>query len=280
MLGLRNADDRLALVVSTKDLVKLTGQLDNKRADFVVDTASGVSLISSKFVEKTCKLQKVPYLRIKSASGDKLWLIGKATIRFNIGKLEFVHDFLVIKNFEIDVLLGNDFNKKFGVDINFVTKTVTMNVNDSRQSVKFDTSDEISNEPLTQSNPKFIVSDQESLLAPMSTTRIQIKWPEQEYTGRIVRNDKLFQNPLLKLKVGIRSRKAYAYLTNGTNQEVVILKGTKLGIVEELERVDLVKDKFSVNLIVDQENKCLEFAAGKLGFQINPELTKNEKDEL
>ena len=61
---------------------------------------------------------------LKSAGGDFLNVCGRTTLDLSINHLSMSHEFVVVENLTLTVLIGCDFMYKFEVIIDFVNKSV------------------------------------------------------------------------------------------------------------------------------------------------------------
>ena len=62
---------------------------------------------------------------LKSAGGDFLNVCGTATLDLSINHLSMSHEFVVVENLTLNVLIGCDFMYKFEVVIGFVNRSVS-----------------------------------------------------------------------------------------------------------------------------------------------------------
>ena len=89
----------------------------------LLDTGAQVSLVSEEFL-KLCDPQFVKpsknaaTINLRSATGHSLEASEVVKIRVTIGKVRMYHDFLVVKDFKHDMILGVDFlnNRKAILD--------------------------------------------------------------------------------------------------------------------------------------------------------------------
>ena len=61
---------------------------------------------------------------LKSAGGDSLNVCGRATLDLSINHLSMSHEFIVVENLTLNVLIGCDFMYKFEIVIDFVNRSV------------------------------------------------------------------------------------------------------------------------------------------------------------
>ena len=62
---------------------------------------------------------------LRSAGSDLLNVCGRATLDLSINHLSMSHEFVVVENLTLNVLIGCDFMYKFEVVIDFVNRSVS-----------------------------------------------------------------------------------------------------------------------------------------------------------
>ena len=91
-----------------------------KSIQTLLDTGSWLSIVSLKFVQSLrlpMKSTSQDLCVLKSADGDFLNLCGRATLDLSINHLPMSHEFVVVENLTLNVLIGCDFMYKFEVVI-------------------------------------------------------------------------------------------------------------------------------------------------------------------
>lgn len=89
-------------------VTKIRGLINGKSALLLVNTGSAITLVNESFVDHE-NILKVSNINITSASGDKIEIIGKTKVKFNIGyKCEFEYNVYVASNFHYQCILGLD----------------------------------------------------------------------------------------------------------------------------------------------------------------------------
>ena len=94
----------------------------------LLDTGSWLSIVSLKFVQSLClPMKSTPedLCVLKSVGGDFLNVCGRATLDLSINHLSMSHEFVVVENLTLNVLIGCDFMYKSEVVINFVNGSVS-----------------------------------------------------------------------------------------------------------------------------------------------------------
>ena len=95
----------------------------------LLDTGSWLSIVSLKFIQSLpLPMKSTPQdlCVLKSAGGDFLNACGRATLDLSINHLSMSHEFVVVENLTLNVLIGCDFIYKFEVIIDFVNKSVSL----------------------------------------------------------------------------------------------------------------------------------------------------------
>ena len=97
----------------------------------LLDTGAQLSLVSKEFLElcdpKLVKsAENVPDIALRSATGHSLEVTGRVKIRITLGKVRMYHDFVVIKDFKHDMILGIDFLKARKAIIDFESHTLVI----------------------------------------------------------------------------------------------------------------------------------------------------------
>ena len=106
----------------------VSGKVNGFPVDFMLDTGAAVTVVSKEVL-----FQALPEANLKesnvqlvSAGGDPLKVIGKTEILLELGNLHVTFPVMVIDNFRFQCLLGNDFMVKYGLRIQYDTKTVVL----------------------------------------------------------------------------------------------------------------------------------------------------------
>ena len=174
---LKKSELNNCLIISSVDLVKVKGKIFNRDINFLVDTGAGISLIHSKFIKNKKSIISSDYVQVKSASGHNLWILGKVKIDFTINSLKFSHTFFVIKNFDLDAILGNDFNSRHGVNINFLTRSMQLHTGGKSAIVHFQTKENTCEAiTITQTSPSCVLPCEQVVLPPMTTQKVKIRY--------------------------------------------------------------------------------------------------------
>ena len=95
----------------------------------MLDSGSAVSLVRQSLVtqlKKAVKLQPVPLLKLVTASGEPLPVLGHITVPVQVGMQEVQHDFVVTDNLVAPVILGIDFLQRHRLSLDFGSTPVTV----------------------------------------------------------------------------------------------------------------------------------------------------------
>lgn len=100
----------------------ITGKIGNANTTILVDTGSSVTIINPKLLREVDLENRSDLvitessLRLKSAKGDDIPVVGECTLSIFLGNLEYFHD-VVIAEIENSCILGVDFMSKFACGI-------------------------------------------------------------------------------------------------------------------------------------------------------------------
>ena len=95
--------------------VTFNAKVANYQTDIVVDSGSGISIMSSELCELINRHSKTPFeiqpcsIRARTATGENLNIIGKTIVELDLGDSIWYVDCYVIRNFKYSFLLGIDF---------------------------------------------------------------------------------------------------------------------------------------------------------------------------
>ena len=94
-------------------------QIGNSQCNALVDTGATKSIISEKYFQQLMLpvLKQVYNIDIRSASGNKLKILGLTKCTFSIGNQSYTYDFVVCKNISRPFILGLDFLRHNLIDI-------------------------------------------------------------------------------------------------------------------------------------------------------------------
>eukprot|EP00731_Ephydatia_muelleri_P003473 Em0001g3473a len=110
-------------------IATLMGSVGDTAAEIMLDSGSSVSLLRQELAQKATgvvRTQPRQEIRLVTAAGESLPILGyvKATVR--LGTLEKLHDFVVMKDLITAVILGTDFLQLHGLVLDFTTTPVTV----------------------------------------------------------------------------------------------------------------------------------------------------------
>ena len=110
----------VAVVKSQATIVK--GQLGGVSVDLMLDSGSSVSLVQCDILSSTKNIVDIPQarpLRLVTASGDQLPILGQIRAKVQLGEFDVFHDFVVVKKLVTSVILGIDFLQQNGLILDF-----------------------------------------------------------------------------------------------------------------------------------------------------------------
>ena len=94
----------------------------------LLDTGSWMSIVSLKFVRSLrIPMRSTPEDQciLISASGDFLNVCGRLNLDISVNHFSMSHEFIVVENLTLNVLIGCDFMYKFDVVIDFMNRSVS-----------------------------------------------------------------------------------------------------------------------------------------------------------
>ena len=108
-------------------------QVEDMSTLALIDTGSGVSLISSDVMKKLRGKQIFPTTKvIRNASGNVMLTSGKSKLTLMIGGRRYTHDFIISEDNALpsQIIIGIDFMKKYNVNLN--TKPLKLHIEGER----------------------------------------------------------------------------------------------------------------------------------------------------
>lgn len=111
-----NATIQNVLVCSIVSLPYIIGDLCGVKTHFHIDTGSHFSLLdyNDKWKWPRHKIKKPPDIALTAATGTPIAVEGQITLPITLGSFSNMCTFLLIKNFDVGVLLGDTDLQKFG----------------------------------------------------------------------------------------------------------------------------------------------------------------------
>ena len=99
----------------------------NTQACYLVDTGSGVSLVSNNFLHSTENLDiaiNSCSRQLKSFNGDQIRVHGQVTLTVCIAGMTILHTFIITDMQDSDFLIGNDILCEYGINIDMQGRTL------------------------------------------------------------------------------------------------------------------------------------------------------------
>ena len=112
--------------------VTFTGRVENYETEIVIDSGSGVTLMSLDLFNLINRYARMPLEMIcndliaKAATGDSLNIVGKTSVELDLGPSKWYVECYVARNFQYSFLLGTDFLVKSGATIDLSNLQATI----------------------------------------------------------------------------------------------------------------------------------------------------------
>ncbi|KAL5494155.1 hypothetical protein EMCRGX_G015433 [Ephydatia muelleri] len=116
---------KVILVAAVKSkIATLMGSVGDTAAEIMLDSGSSVSLLRQELAQKATgvvRTQPRQEIRLVTAAGDSLPILGYVKATMRLGTPEKLHDFVVVKDLITAVILGTDFLQLHGLVLDFTT---------------------------------------------------------------------------------------------------------------------------------------------------------------
>lgn len=230
-------------------VMKTRAKINQHTVHPIVDTGSSITIISEELVEKllskNVKKSKGEIINIRVANGETLNADKQIEIPLEIEGKIFKQKAVIIDNFAYDILIGNDFLKRFKAVINLSNSTMKL--------------DEII-VPISVYNEKeWVMLMQDEILSPRSET-VLIAWSEaktwmNETSLLFEPRQELAENKQIFIAKSIISTagKIPVRICNPTDNEVKLFKNTRLGIVETCTIMPEIQENLTKNRKLPKE---------------------------
>ena len=112
--------------------VTFTGRVQNFETDIIIDSGSGITLLSLELYNLINKYSCKPLdlfsnaVLAKTATGEGLDIVGSTTVELDLGSSKWYVDCYIVRNFAYSFLLGTDFLVKSGssIDLSLLQATI------------------------------------------------------------------------------------------------------------------------------------------------------------
>ena len=95
--------------------------------EVMLDSGSSISLIMESFINSSYQIQPAAKgLKLVSAAGEPISVVGQVVAPIRVGKLQVDHHFVAVHSLITPVILGMDFLQKHGMVLDFTTTPVTI----------------------------------------------------------------------------------------------------------------------------------------------------------
>lgn len=107
------------------------GEIANTQVRMLIDSGAAISAISEKLFNETpslrhSELQQTQNVQVQSVNGQPLKIIGLITLQVGIGGLTYKLQAHIIQDLHYEVVLGRDFLKEHGAQIDFAREIVRL----------------------------------------------------------------------------------------------------------------------------------------------------------
>ncbi|KAJ1498921.1 hypothetical protein HMI54_012269, partial [Coelomomyces lativittatus] len=112
------------------------GFIDETPVTFLVDTGAASTFIARAIVQATkLKIQTMPPIKTRTATGNETTTIEKTQIPLQIGKDILTINAFVLENLSYDIIIGYDTLTQYKATIDATTNTVSLRLNNGRVSL-------------------------------------------------------------------------------------------------------------------------------------------------
>ena len=102
------------------------GELGNVCVEVMMDSGSSISLMMESFAKNYQNQAALKGLKLVSAAGEPIPVIGEVAAPISVGTLHVDHNFVVVYSLITPAILGIDFLQKHGIVMDFTTTPVTI----------------------------------------------------------------------------------------------------------------------------------------------------------
>ena len=105
----RNNIHNIVVAAIRTDGSIVDGVLENTVVKLMIDSGSSISLVTRNLTSGRKLSTAPPGLRIVSAAGDPISILGQITMSIQLGDVKAAHPFIVVQSLIAPVILGIDF---------------------------------------------------------------------------------------------------------------------------------------------------------------------------
>ena len=221
---------------SAENGVWITYQLHGKPTNCMVDTGTGVTVISKEFWQKSGpkrKLRKTS-MELVTANGEIIHCEGEVDVDFQLREFKGCFLVLLVNNFKFNCLIGNDLLHRANAAVDFRAKTMTLG---GRVKVPFKRP--IGNRkaiPETDVIVSVGTPIQIRALVDSEADGLPLLVEAQPVTG----NDRIIAASAI---VKVHRKKVTMELANATGKPVKLFAGAKLATLQLFIELNLLQDK-------------------------------------
>ena len=118
--------------IEESDAIMISGNLDGRSVDFLLDSGACISTVTEKLVKKlygnvySTKVTDASVQSVKTINGSDVHLLGKIEENVELNGVLYPSQFHVMKNLSYEAILGRDFLCKYGAVLDLKNKYLTL----------------------------------------------------------------------------------------------------------------------------------------------------------
>ena len=117
----------VTVAVTKSRVATVWGELGSTRVEVMLDSGSSVSLVQQQVLSRAGDVEQIEgekHLQLVTASGAPLPILGHIRSSIQVGEIELVHSFVVVRELVAPVILGVDFLHDNGLVLDFTQSPV------------------------------------------------------------------------------------------------------------------------------------------------------------